>query len=819
MDAVESFEKLGVFYLGKSYDIEKKASLEDLILYDSKDLTTHAVIIGMTGSGKTGLGIGMIEEAAMDRIPVIAIDPKGDLANLMFTFPDLSDENFRQCVNEGDAAAKGMTLDAFASAQAELWRKGLKEWGQSGERIRKLKETADFSVYTPGSSAGLQISVLRSFRAPPREFQDDRDLYRERITATASSLLSLLGIEADPMTSREHILISNILFHSWDKGMDLDLHSLIQAIQSPPFKQIGVMNTESFFPSKERFELSIRFNALLASPGFEAWREGDPLDIGNMLYTETGKPKVSIMSIAHLSDPERMFFVSMILNELIGWMRSQPGTSSLRAILYIDELFGYMPPVASPPSKIQLLTLLKQARAFGLGVVLATQNPVDLDYKGLSNAGTWFIGRLQTERDKARLMDGLEGIQGGKGFDRKRIDRILTSLGKRIFLLHNVNDNEPAVFQTRWTMSYLSGPLTREQIKKLMTGRTQDADRPLKKKDEIPVPSSLSEESGDRPIIPSGVRQYFIPPSSSPEAGSRVYYPRAAGACEIGYENIRYGLQYSVRRLYLCDIQEGPVSVDWEQSETIEMDFSRLEASPVPESAFASLPPSAGEVKSYTEWGKLLEHWIRLNEGVHLFRNPEFSLVSKPGESEKDFRVRLQQSAREKRDEEIDALRKKYAAKIQTLNDQIRRAEHATERETAQSTQRKVDTAISVGAVLLGAFLGRKGPNLTSVSKAGTAARQASRLGKEAQDVQRAKETETVLRERLAQMRTDPASDWSDWHSWNRNWNSRYGRSAKWMPQRSLSILSLCSRRALEYISISWVLSGSRMSGIKTIIW
>ena len=432
---MSEYEKLGAFYLGKEYDLASRKRREGLLLYDSKDLTTHGVIIGMTGSGKTGLGIALLEEALIDNIPIIAIDPKGDLTNLVLTFPQLRAQDLRPWVNEQDALNAGLTPEQFAAKQADLWRKGLGSWGQDAARIARLKDAADFAVYSPGSSAGMPVSVLRSFAPPPQAVGQDTDLLRERIQTTATSLLALLGIDADPITSREHILVSNILESIWASGKALDLAGLIRAIQTPPFERIGVMDLDAFYPAKERFKLAMRLNNLLAAPGFEAWLEGDPLNINRMLFTDSGRPRASIFTISHLSDAERMFFVSMLLNEILAWMRTQTGTSSLRAILYMDEIFGYFPPVKNPPSKAPLLTLLKQARAFGLGVVLSTQNPVDLDYKGLSNTGSWFIGRLQTDRDKERVLAGLEGAAAGTGFDRGRMEEVLAGLGKRVFLL------------------------------------------------------------------------------------------------------------------------------------------------------------------------------------------------------------------------------------------------------------------------------------------------------------------------------------------------------------------------------------------------
>ena len=427
MVAAEEFEKLGVFYLGRPYSMAERRPGQGIVLYDSKDLLTHAVCVGMTGSGKTGLCISLIEEAAIDSIPVVAIDPKGDLGNLLLTFPDLKSEDFAPWVDLAEAERKGLKVEQYAEQQAEFWKKGLESWGETGDRIRRLRQNAEFAIYTPGSGAGRRLSMLKSFAAPEANVRDDDELLRERIGATVTGLLGLIGIDADPVRSREHILLSTILNKAWREGLDLDLGSLIQQIQQPPFNRVGVMELDSFFSPKDRFELAMSVNNLLASPSFAEWMDGEPLDIASLLHTRDARPRVSIISIAHLNDSERMFVVSLILNQVVGWIRQQSGTTSLRAILYMDEIFGFFPPVANPASKQPLLTLLKQARAFGLGVVLATQNPVDLDYKGLSNTGTWFIGRLQTERDKARVMEGLEGARSSQGaaFDRQKMEEMI----------------------------------------------------------------------------------------------------------------------------------------------------------------------------------------------------------------------------------------------------------------------------------------------------------------------------------------------------------------------------------------------------------
>lgn len=557
-------------------------------------------------------------------------------------------------------------------------------------------------------------------------------------------------------------MLSNILNYFWEQGKDLDLPGLITSIQTPPITQIGVMNVDTFFPPQDRFGLAMQLNNLMAAPGFEIWREGEPLDVGRLLYTQSGKPRVSVISINHLSDSERMFFVSMLLNEVVSWMRGQSGTSSLRALLYLDEIFGYMPPIANPPSKVLLLTLLKQARAFGLGVVLATQNPVDLDYKGLSNAGSWFIGRLQTERDKARVMEGLESAGAGEIFDKVKMDQIIASLGKRVFLMHNVHETAPAVFQTRWTLSYLSGPFTRDQIKNLaaqrepsgaMTG-TGEAARGV-----VPPAPAEAASNATPPILPSGVKQYFVPLASSSRGGPVTYYPKVAAACEISYVNEKYKIRHTKKMFLLSEPGEGPVSIDWDQAELAGFELDTLELNPLSGASYAECLASMQNVKSYQEWNRQLSRWIRTTQSLSLYQSNNLGVVSNPEESEGDFRIRLTQTAREQRDEQVEVARRKHAARIASLQDQLRRAEQAIEREAEQSRQKKMETAISFGSAVLGAFLGRKVVSVSSVSRVGTAMRSASRMNKESQDVERAKENAEAIQGELTALNNELQSE------------------------------------------------------------
>ena len=751
---MEDFEKLGAFYLGKVYDIKAQNVKDEVLLYDSKDLTTHAVCVGMTGSGKTGLCISLIEEAAIDGVPAILIDPKGDLGNLLLTFPELKGSDFLPWINQDDARNKNLTPEAYADKQAALWTKGLGEWGQNGARIQRLKDSVEMLIFTPGSNAGLPVSILNSFYAPSKEILEDNDLLRERISTTVSSLLGLVGIEADPIQSKEHILLSTIFDFAWRSGKNLDLAVLIQQVQTPPIQKIGVLDLEAFYSSNDRFGLVMALNNLLASPGFNAWLEGIPLDIGQILYTPEGKPRIAIFSIAHLSDPERMFFVSLLMNQVLGWMRSQSGTTSLRAIVYMDEIFGYLPPIANPPSKMPMLTLLKQARAFGVGMVFATQNPVDLDYKALSNAGTWFIGRLQTERDKARLLDGLESATGG-GFKRSQIERIISNLNNRVFLLNNTHEDAPEVFQTRWALSYLRGPLTRDQIKTLM-GPVKEGKPAAAVSMPVPPSAMAAQSSSQLPSLPPGVQQFFIPARGSAPSGSNLLYqPRILGAARISYSDSKTKLDTSQSVVYVTPVTDNAIPVLWEAAEEIDVPATDLEKSPHSGAQFDTLPSSAGQNKNYPGWEKDFSTWLYGYQRLDLLQSPSLNATSNPGEDEREFRIRLSQLAREHRDEMVEALRKKYAPKIAVLQERQRRAEAMVEKQEEQAKKAKLDTALSVGATLLSAFTGRKVLSESNISRARSAMRGAGRTMDEGKDIQRATETVEAVKGQLADLEAE----------------------------------------------------------------
>jgi len=779
---MQDFEKLGAFYLGKEYDLQNKQRLEDLVLYDSKDLTTHGMCVGMTGSGKTGLCLGLLEEAAIDGIPAIAIDPKGDLGNLMLAFPGLTANEFRPWIDEGEARRQGMSPDEYAKKTAKMWKDGLAEWGQTGERIARYKQAAEVAIYTPGGSAGLPITVLRSFSAPGPAVLNDPDAYRERVSAAVSGLLALLKIDADPIRSREFILLSNILDVNWKAGRDLEIAQLIHAIQTPPFDKVGFIDLESFFPQKERFGLAMGLNNLLASPAFASWMQGEPLDIQRLLYTPEGRPRLSILSIAHLSETERMFFVTILLNEVLAWVRNQPGANSLRAMLYMDEVFGFFPPTANPPSKQPMLTLLKQARAFGLGVMLATQNPVDLDYKSLSNMGTWFLGRLQTERDKLRVLEGLEGAAADSGsrFDRQAMEKILAGLGSRVFLMHNVHEDQPVIFQTRWALSYLRGPMSKPQIEQLMDPKKAAA-AANSPSTAASTPAAGSFGAGDafgdlapvvassaavaaapapekapapatKPVLPPGIDQAYIRMRERLGPGEHLTYQAAMlGSARVHFVRATYKVDDWVTFTKLRHLDTELDEVDWDEAEVLNLDDIDLEEKGERDAHYDDLP-KAISARNVKKWESELKSMLYRDQRLSVWKCAELKQYSKLQETEGDFRIRLTNAAREKRDLAVEKLRAKFASKWDTMQGRIRKAEQKVEKERGQYRSAQMSTAVSFGTTLLGALFGRKMASATNISKAGTSLRGVGRTAQQHGDIGRAQEDVESLKRELSEL-------------------------------------------------------------------
>jgi len=800
-------EKLGSFYLGAEYDLQRGQRRDVAVTYDARDLTTHAVCVGMTGSGKTGLCLGLLEEAALDRVPAILVDPKGDLTNLLLQFPELRPTDFEPWINVDDARRKGKEVAAYAQDTAEQWRAGLAEWGMEPSRMRALAETTQYTIFTPGSDAGVAINILGSLAAPGLDFATEGEAIRERISGTVAALLGLVGVKADPVRSRESILLSTIFEHFWKEGRDLDLAQLILAIQTPPIRQLGVFDVDTFFPQKERFALAMAFNNLIAAPTFQSWLQGEPLDIDRLYFTADGKPRHSIIYIAHLSDSERMFFMTLLLEGILTWVRRQSGTTSLRALLYIDELFGYFPPTAEPPSKRPLLTLIKQARAFGLGLVLVTQNPVDLDYKGLTNAGTWFIGKLQAERDKARVLEGIQGaIAESGGNTAVDYDELITKLGNRVFLLHNVHAARPIVFQTRWAMSYLRGPLTRPQVRTLMAQQLAQpvappavtatpavaapppivppapvtasaipaADTPA----VAPTPPPAVTLAGSRapagfgenpPTLEPAVPQLYLPlaldaPAAvrqlaqetqrtvEPQSVQLIYEPAILGMSAVRFVDRKRAIDIQREQLLLTPAPAGINRIEWGEAETLDLRERDLRAQPDAGDAdhgpfFAAAPEAANSARKLAALKNELVDWLYYNCCLTITVHEALGIYQSPGEREREFKIRLQQAAREQRDAEVDKLEVRFAEQLERLQQRLRKEERELAADEADYSARKQQEVVGIGESVLSWVLGRRSTRV--LSSAASRRRMTAQAG---QDVEETRQEIAELKGEIAQL-------------------------------------------------------------------
>lgn len=706
----------GKFFLGNILNTDSP------LLYDPDDLTTHAVVLGMTGSGKTGLCIGLLEEAALQNIPALMIDPKGDITNALLHFPDLLPSDFQPWINPDQARRDGLSMEQAAEQTAALWKNGLNKWGIGSDRIKALKNSAHFAIYTPGSDAGISVSILASLKAPPIAWEGNQELLREKISGTVTALLGLVGFtDIDPVRSREHILLANIFERAWSVGKDLDLGELILQTQTPPFEKLGVMDLKTFFPEKERFELAMSLNNILASPAFQSWIEGQPLDIESMIWGPDGRPRHSVFYLAHLNDAERMFFITLLYAAVETWMRSQPGATSLRALVYFDEIFGYMPPSAKPPTKPLMLRMLKQARAFGVGQVLCTQNPVDVDYKGLSNAGTWFVGKLQTENDKNRLLDGLEGAASGS-LDRKHYDKLISGLGKRQFLLHNVHEKKPEIFGTRWVMNYLAGPLTRTHIPDLnkLAGATAPSELPTPASTEtstavpaqavpaaaVTVKDSQTSGTETRPAVPTGVQEYFLPnnltlgeafraagqPTPTEASGQGMLYkPVLLAQADIRYMQRKYDLDHEEKCTAIIHEPDRRGMARWEEHLVEPFDPRELPLQPSPGARFDVLEAPLTEAKLIKSMETDFVDWIYRRSSVTVFANEELDLFYGPPTTEGEFRKKLSEAAREQLEEEIKKLKTTYKKKFDALNKKLKREQRELEEDKTEHAQRRME--------------------------------------------------------------------------------------------------------------------------------
>ncbi len=736
------YEKLGLMYLGKELDLDTGESSSQALLYRNKHLTTHGVIIGMTGSGKTGLGIGLIEEAVLDNVPSIIIDPKGDMGNLALAFPACCPEDFLPWVDPAEAIRKEMSVKDFATATSTVWREGLASWGQNKERIKTFSTKSNLTIYTPGSSAGVQVSVLGSFKAPAAGILNDNDTLNSLVNTTATSLLGLVDVGGDPLQSREHILLSSLLLHHWRKGTDLSMESLIGGIVSPPFEKVGVFGLDTFYPQSERMLLAMTLNNILASPTFSAWTRGEPLDIQRILYTSEGAPRTSVFSIAHLSDSERMFFVTMLLNQFVGWMRNQQGSSSLKALLYMDEIYGYFPPTANPPSKKPMLLLLKQARAFGVGVVLATQNPVDLDYKGLANIGSWFVGRLQTRQDQEKVVEGIASASKGK-LDRKKVRAVLANLKGRQFLLNSVHLEEPLLFATRWVMSFLKGPVSKADIKRLMDSRKGNIEGSAisSVSESTSTGSSQLEQcnnTGVEPVISEKIEQLYLLDNVARD--EIIFSPSLLAGASVRFYNAKRNIDIVTTEAVIIYLDEKKSRVDWGAGEPVADVWEECVEVAPSGSRYLPLSQKITNQKNFRSFKKEYADYLYQSRKLELFRVKGIALESEPGESLVDFKIRIADRLRELRERALDKLRDKYKNKQRQLQSRYERGLDKLDKEKQDVREKTTDSIISIGTALLGAFFGRKKMSGTTISRTASGVRKAGRVSKEKGDVKRAQD-------------------------------------------------------------------------------
>ena len=738
-------ERLGSFYLGARYDLDKGKLLEEPVNYDARDLTTHAVCLGMTGSGKTGLCVCLLEEAALDKVPAIIIDPKGDITNLLLQFPSLTPKDFEQWVNVDDARRKGLSPSDYAVTVSDSWKKGLADWGINPDRIAQLKDSVEYTIFTPGSEAGVPVSILSSLASPNLDFAMDGEAARDRIGGVVSALIDLMNLKVDPVRSPEGILLSNIFEYYWSRNEDLTLEKLIAAIQKPPFSKLGVFDLDSFYPVKDRFKLALVMNTLIASPSFASWLKGESLDVDKLLYNAEGKPRHSIFYLAHLSDSERMFIVTLLLESIVTWVRRQQGTTSLRAILYFDEAYGFMPPVAEPSSKKPLMTLLKQARAFGLGVTLVTQNPVDIDYKGLTNTGTWFIGKLQAERDKEKVIQGLRGaiVESGGIGGNVDYDLMINKLSSRVFILHNIHQGPPVIFQTRWAMSYLRGPLTKPQINELMKGRQIKA-APASSKSSIDI--SENDLSQTPPTIDPKITQVFISDpivldqqttsynQASPYASSDqlTYDPRLLARASIGY----YDKKLGVDRLdsFMILLASDHVDSTWNNSSKISLDRIRFSNSPRSPSNFRPIPSQFNTSEKIQAMGRSLPDYLLQTSRLKIYSHKDLGVTQKQGEDERAFAIRLRDAARERRDSEVQKIQDDYESKINKITNKIHILERTLQSNQEEANARKREEYIGAGETVLGFFIGRR--RTTGITTASRRRRMTDKAQNEVEETQ-----------------------------------------------------------------------------------
>lgn len=758
------------YFLGKVFDPKTNTLTAEQALLDPTNLTTHAVVTGMTGSGKTGLCIGLLEEAALHGTPAIIIDPKGDLTNLILHFPELLPTDFEPWIDPDMARRDGKTVPQAADETSQKWKKGLSDWGLGTEQIKNLKESVEFAIYSPGSSSGIPVNILSSFQAPDLPWEENSEMLRERISSTITALLGLVGMDnIDPLRSREHILLSNLVENAWTSKQSLSLTDLILQVQNPPMDQLGAFPMDSFFSEKDRFGLAMLLNNFLAAPSFQIWQIGQTLDIQSILYTPSGKPRHAIFYLAHLNENERMFFVTLLFAAVESWMRLQRGTGNLRALIYFDEIMGYLPPVANPASKTVMLRMLKQARAFGVGLVLATQNPVDVDYKALSNAGTWMIGRLQTDQDKQRLLEGLSSASGAT--DVAVYDKLISGLQKRVFLWHSIYRSAPTLLSTRWTMNYLAGPLTRTQLPALNelagakfskeNGKTQSQTdtQPTAATKELTALQSANGITSNRPAVPGDISEFFFPAtlevSEAVNAANLIatasiegiaYHASILAQAEVHYISRQYNLD-TARKVAAILEDPGSGLVRWEENTITAIDLKKLGTQPQPNARYHAIPSWLTNQSRVNDLSKDFLEWVFRNGSIKIKANTLLKVYAGPEISNVDFHTRCSEAAKTAMQTEIDKINQTYQAKINTLQNKIKAQELDVKAAENSVSQHTLESVVSGGAVVLNFLVGHKRSVNSPLTKIRQTTAAKNRLTQEKQTLENLQEQLTQLQQ------------------------------------------------------------------------
>jgi hypothetical protein len=755
-------------YIGRDVDAETLAPAATYAILDPDALTRHAVCLGMTGSGKTGLCVALLEELAMAGVPVLLIDPKGDMGNLALAFSEHAPNDFAPWVDPAEAKKKGVSVQELAASLSERYREQLAEWQVGPERIDAFTKGAKVTVYTPGSSAGVGVDVLSSLFAPPADL-GDAEAVNEALSAAVQSLLGLIGHDGDPLTDPATLVVSQVLASFWEAGETPGLDALIPAIVDPPFAKVGVFPVDKFFPRNERMKLAMALNALAASPAFAAWAQGQPLDAEAFLTPVENRTPISIFYLAHLDEPRRMFFISALLQNVVRYSRRLPGTSSLRALVYFDEVYGYLPPYPkNPPVKKPVLTLMKQARAVGIGTMLVTQNPVDLDYSAIANAGTWFIGRLQTKQDRDKVIDGLAGAGGN--IDVRQIDEWIARLPARAFVLREPGASEPRLITSRQTISFLRGPLTRQEIERL-SGKVRTVETGPPPPGMRRALGSTGEPSGAgaASVAPRAAAKppngYTAEPAPAPDGycyrwldpsvvfssrlqavfGGAAQPPRDDG--RMTWEPALYArlfLRFDSGTEYRFDRDEQrlffPLRADFRV--TVEPAFEDADFVQPPDAPawYAPLPSFLDEARELKAMEKRVVDDVLRGEVEKMFKHKALRLDGRAGESRDDFEARCFAVLQDRIDADVAKLQERVTRELKRLEERRERLQLDKQRHQSDASYRQVNEVVGAGEALMGLFFGRRSVG-SSVSSAMSRRNQASQASQRAarsdSDIQR----------------------------------------------------------------------------------